>query len=112
MEYTGKVWSKEEEIQLEKLYVTYNVKIPELAGIHKRSPAEIKFRLIKLGLHPESNIILQEVQELEKDQRGGTELFINKIISKHLDDHLKRIIMLELKVKLLTDQLDRLKEAW
>ena len=45
MEYTGKVWSKEEEIQLEKLYVTYNVKIPELAGIHKRSPAEIKFRL-------------------------------------------------------------------
>ena len=46
----GNLWDKNEEIQLEKLYLTDNKTICEIALIHKRSIGGIRARLTKLNI--------------------------------------------------------------
>lgn len=70
MENSGKLWSRREELQLEKLFCKYNMEISEIAEIHKRSSGGIKARLIKLGFIQEVkstfiNLLTQKIKDLE-----------------------------------------------
>ena len=103
MDNSGTIWSKNEEEQLQTLYVNYKVNIPELSKIHKRPEEEIRIRLIRLNLLVnEDNFIKTEVEEL-KNENGDADgmLILTEVISKHLNIQQQKINVLELKVKLL-----------
>jgi hypothetical protein len=70
MENAGKLWTRREELQLEKLFCKYNMEIEEISEIHKRSIEGVKARLIKLGLVKEVkssyiNMLTQKIKDLE-----------------------------------------------
>ena len=113
MDNSGTIWSKNEEEQLQTLYVNYKVNIPELSKIHKRPEEEIRIRLIRLNLLiNEDNFIQTEVEEL-KNENGDADgmLILTEVISKHLNIQQQKINVLELKVKILTDQIDKMNKA-